>query len=100
MADPLPVFPGDVVAAYLVLRDFKNAIEVRRVLGTVRSVVEKGEIIFPMTGASITAKRNDPAVLLQQLEEEAEESGELVNQDAWILTYQSQLRPHNEAPDV
>jgi hypothetical protein len=86
-----PIVLGDVVILDCV---DKKLLCMWRVTGVVRSIVEKGTITFPMTNVGLEAKRNDPAVMVQELERDGEAPDGFGSEaERWYLRYQSQLRP-------
>jgi hypothetical protein len=88
--DPPTVQIGDTVT-WLLVDDRGKTIIVTRFTGVLRAVVTEGELRAPMTSASLPAKRNDPACMVQVLERnEAGEDG-LVEIEQWHLLYQSAL---------
>jgi hypothetical protein len=86
---------GDVVTLDLV---DKKLLRMWRVTGTVRTIVEKGTLTFPMTNVGLEAKRGDPAVMIQELSRDGDRPDGFGSEiESWYLAHQSQLRPRTNS---
>jgi hypothetical protein len=93
LAEPpdLPAVEIGSTVTWLLVDDRGKTIIITRFTGVLRSVVTEGELTVPMASASLPAKRNDPACLVQVLERSSAGEDGLIEIEQWHLVYRSTL---------